>query len=664
MPYGIYTVHQLRSVDDSEPVADFDVNIAENGKTYEYVLNDKPFKSYIHVTKIDAETSKVIPYKGVGFQIFDSKGELVNLGTDTYYTNSEGFLITPDSLRYGEYTLVEVQAPEGYVLDSTPVPFTVSASNAGKENDVNLIRLTKADTAQKGRISVTKRGEVFKTVEMTSSAANNGEFKENGVTYTPVYEESGLGGAEFEIIAAEDIYTPDGTLRVAVGEVADTIVTDKDGFAASKPLYLGKYAVKEKTAPFGYVLSDEVKNVELTYAGQEVSVSDVTSTSFTDIHQGAEINIYKYMELDDDFGLGKNDEYKNVLFGFYANEDIKAADGSVIPKDGLITTVTLSEGLGQVISNKLPFAQYYVQEIATDEHYMLNGEKHLVSFQYMGQEMTTVSIDCDMFLNTLKRGSVSGKKVNEKDEPLKKAVFGLFSADTTEFTAENTLLTAESDKDGSFTFNSVPYGEYIVKEIAAPTGYILSDKQYPVIIGEDGDVIEVTAVNAPVSVAISKSDIYGKELAGAQMMLVDENGDTVDEWTSDSKEHIVRRLPAGAYTLKEVAAPEGYVIATDISFTVDEYGKVTVGSVEAKAVTDDGIPCITMVDKAEKKPTVTVPPTGDTGRNVLGLILLISGLCGVAYAAFQYRKIMKEMHELDTGLAALCPDMIEREEND
>lgn len=356
--------------------------------------------------------------------------------------------------------------------------------------------------------------------------------------------------------------------------------------------------------------------------------------------------------------------HKNVLFGFYANEDIKAADGSVIPKDGLITIVTLSEGLGQLISNKLPFAQYYVQEIATDEHYMLNGEKHLVSFQYMGQEMTTVSIDCDMFLNTLKRGSVSGKKVNEKDELLEKAVFGLFAADTTEFTAEKALLTTESDKGGSFTFNSVPYGEYIVKEIAAPTGYILSDELYPVTISDDGDVIEVTAVNAPVSVAISKSDIYGKELTGAKMQLIDANGEVVDEWTSDSKEHIVRRLPAGAYTLKEVAAPEGYVIATDISFSVDEYGNVVVGDVVANAVTEDGIPCITMVDKAEKKPTITVPPTGDTGRNVLGLILLVSGLCGIAYAAVKYRKLMKEMHELDTGLASLCPDMIEREEND
>lgn len=557
-----------------------------------------------------------------------------------------------------------MQAPVGYVLDSTPVPFTVNADNASEENAVNIVSVTKADTAQKGRISVTKRGEVFSSVEMASSAYDKDGFTQNETTYTPVFAESGLVGAEFEVTAAEDIYTPDGTVRAGKGEVVAKLVTDENGYAETAPLYLGSYEVREVKAPHGYVLSNEVKNVELSYAGQEVAVSDVASASFTDIHQGAEISIYKYMELDDDFGLGRNGEYKNVLFGFYANEDIKAADGSVIPKDGLITIVTLSEGLGQIISNRLPFAQYYVQEIATDEHYMLNGEKHLVNFEYMGQEMTTVSIDCDLFLNTLKRGSVSGRKVDEDDKPLEKAVFGLFKADETDFTADNAYLTAESDKDGRFSFDGVPYGKYIVKELSAPSGYILSGRQYPVTISEDGETVELTAENRVVSVAIRKEDIYGKELAGAKMMLVDENGDTVDEWTSDAKEHIISAVPAGGYTLREVAAPDGYVIATDISFTVDEYGKVTVGGVEAMAVTDDGVPCITMVDKAEKKPTVTVPPTGDTGRNVLGLILLVSGLCGIAYAAVKYRKIMKEMHELDSDFAALCPDMIERKEND
>ena len=584
MPYGVYTVHQTKTVNDAAFVADFDVTIAKEGQTYEYILNNKPFRSYIHVTKVDAETGKTIPYEGAGFRIYDSNGDLVNLGTDTLYSNNEGYLITPESLKYGDYTLVEVQAPIGYVLDSTPVPFTVKAENANEENAVNIIKVTKADTAQKGRISVSKRGEIFKSVTVSDAK------------YTPVFEESGLSGAEFEVIAAEDIYTADGTLRASNGEVVADIITDKDGNAATEPLYLGKYIVREKKAPYGYVLNSEAKEVELTYAGQEVSITDAVNSTFNNDYQGVKISLAKFMEHDELFDIGEKDEYKNIIFGLYAAEDITAADGTVIPENGFIALVSLGEDMTATIAEKLPFSKYYVQEIATDEHYMLNGEKYLVNFEYMGQEMTTVNIDCGTFINELKHGSVSGKKVNEHGDPLENALFGLFSADETEFTAENAYLTDESDEDGNFRFTDIPYGEYIVKEIAAPTGYILSDEQYPVVIAEDGDVVEITAENKDITVSISKVDLYGNELTGASMQLIDENCDIVDEWTSDGENHIITNIPAGGYILKEVAAPDGYIIATDIIFTIDEYGNVTVDGVEATAETEDGIPCVTMID--------------------------------------------------------------------
>ena len=602
MPYGVYTVHQTKTVNDAAFVADFDVTIAKEGQTYEYILNNKPFRSYIHVTKVDAETGKVIPYEGAGFQIYDSNGNLINLGTDTFYTNSEGYLITPDSLKYGDYSLVEVQAPVGYVLDSTPVSFTVNAENADEGNAVNIIKVTKADTAQKGRISVSKRGEIFKTVQAIGPAIwtdENGETQTAGfTTYTPVFEESGLGGAEFEVIAAEDIYTADGTLRASAGEVVADIITDKDGNASTEPLYLGKYVVKEKTAPYGYVQNDEAKEVELTYAGQEVSITDAVNNTFNNDYQRVKISLAKFMEHDELFDIGENDEYKKVTFGLYAAEDITAADGTVIPEDGFIAQVSLGEDMTADFTEKLPFSRYYVQEIATDEHYMLNGEKYLVNFQYMGQEMSTVNIDCGTFINDIKRGSVSGKKVNENGDPLENALFGLFKADETEFTAENAYLTDESDEDGNFGFTDIPYGEYIVKEIAAPTGYILSDEQYPVAIAENGDIVEITAENKALTVSISKEDLYGNELTGASMQLIDENGKIVEEWTSDGENHIITNIPAGGYTLKEVAAPDGYVIATDISFTIDEYGNVTVDGVEANAFDDDGNPIVTMIDDA------------------------------------------------------------------
>ena len=600
MPYGVYTVHQTKTVNDAAFVADFDVTIAKEGQTYEYILNNKPFRSYIHVTKVDAETGKVISYEGAGFQIYDSNGNLINLGTDTFYTNSEGYLITPDSLKYGDYSLVEVQAPVGYVLDSTPVSFTVNAENADEENAVNIIKVTKADTAQKGRISVSKHGEIFKSVQAIGPAIwtdENGETQTAGTTtYYPIFEESGLSGAEFEVIAAEDIYTADGTIRASAGEVVADIITDKDGNASTEPLYLGKYIVREKTAPYGYVLNDEAKEVELTYAGQEVSITDAVNNTFNNDYQRVKISLAKFMEHDELFDIGENDEYKKVTFGLYAAEDITAADGTIIPEDGFIAQVSLGEDMTADFTEKLPFSRYYVQEIATDEHYILNGEKYLVNFEYMGQEMTTVNIDCGTFINDLKRGSVSGKKVNENGDPLENALFGLFKVDETEFIAENAILTDESDEDGNFGFTDIPYGEYIVKEIAAPTGYILSDEQYPVVIAENGDVVEMTAENKAITVSISKEDLYGNELPGASMQLIDENGEIVDEWTSDGEHHIITNIPAGSYTLKEVAAPDGYVIATDVSFTIDEYGNVTVDGVEANAFTDDGIPCVTMVD--------------------------------------------------------------------
>lgn len=239
-------------------------------------------------------------------------------------------------------------------------------------------------------------------------------------------------------------------------------------------------------------------------------------------------------------------------------------------------------------------------EIATDEHYVLNGEKYLVNFEYMGQEVTTVSIDCGQFVNELKRGKIEGIKVNESDEPLENAVFGLFNTDCTEFLADNTIMTVKSDKQGKFEFTEIPYGEYIVREIEAPTGYILSDESYPVTVCEDGQTITVRTVNKPITVEVSKIDVYGEELIGAEMQLENAEGEIIDEWISNGTNHVVTELPAGDYTLKEIAAPDGYVIATDIRFTVDVHGNVTVENVDATAVSENGNPLVVMIDDTTK----------------------------------------------------------------
>ena len=631
MPYGIYTVHQTKGWEGTEFMEDFDVNISADGQTYRYIINNEKFESYIKIVKVDSETGKTIPYEGAGFEIYDSNGQKISMTfayptpttIDTFYTNSEGYLITPEVLPYGEYLLVEVQAPYGYALDSTPVSFTVSADNAEKENALTVIKVRKENTAQKGKISVQKTGDIFTSVNMASSAYTdeNGELVVNSTTYTPVFANGNLSGAVFQVIAAEDIVTLDGTVHANAGDVVAEITTDENGYAETDLLYLGKYEIKEVQAPYGYVRNSESQFVELTYAGQEIAVLDTVNASFVNDYQSVEISLSKVMENDELFGIGNNNEYLSVRFGLFAAEDIQAADGTVIPADGLLSEVSLDENMTAKFDVQIPFGRYYVKEISTDEHYVLGGEKYLVNFEYMGQDIRTVDIDCGQFVNLLKRGRIEGHKVDDKSEPLENAVFGLFRTDCTEFVSANALMTAVSDENGYFEFNNIPYGEYAVKEIAAPAGYIFSDEKYHVVINEDGDVIEITAENKPITVEISKRDIYGNELVGAEMVLENADGETVDKWTSDGTNHIVSRLGAGEYVLKEIAAPDGYVIATDIKFSVDIYGNVTVENVEATVTSENGNPLIVMVDDTTKvrisKQDVT------TGKELPGTTLQI-----------------------------------------
>ena len=631
MPYGIYTVHQTKGWEGTEFIADFDVNISENGQTYRYLINNAEFESYVKVVKVDSETGKTIPYEGAGFEIYDSNGQKISMTfayptpttIDTFYTNSEGYLITPEVLPYGEYSLIEVQAPYGYALDKTPVAFSVSSENAEKENSFTIVKVEKQNTAQKGKISVRKTGDIFTSVTTASSAYTNenGEMIVNPTTYTPMFADGDLSGAVFQVIAVEDIVTPDGTTRAYAGDVVSEITTDENGYAETEPLYLGKYEVREIKAPDGYVLNNEPKDVELTYAGQEFEVRDTVNTEFENEYQRVMIRLSKTMENDELSGIGSNGEYKNVRFGLFAAEDITAADGSVIPADGLISEVSLDENMTAKFDVQIPFGRYYVKEISTDEHYILNGEKYLVNFEYMGQDIQTVDIDCGQFVNLLKRGRIEGHKVDDKSEPLENAVFGLFTADCVKFSRDTAIMTAASDENGCFEFTDVPFGQYIVREIESPSGYILSDKEYAVSISEDGEVIEITTENKPITVEISKRDVYGNELVGAEMVLENADGETVDKWTSDGTNHIVSKLGAGEYVLKEIAAPDGYVIATDIKFTVDVYGNITVENVDSTAVSDNGYPLIVMVDDTTKARISKQDVT--TGKELPGATLQI-----------------------------------------
>ena len=299
LPYGLYTVHQTKGAAETEFMKDFTVFVSQEGQVYKYLINNAPYSAYIKVVKADKETGAIIPLTGAGFEIYNASGEKVSMSytyptlttIDTYYVSADGYLITPQVLPAGDYTLVEVQAPYGYVLDNTPIPFTVTMAENEEVDGINVITVTAYDMAQKGKITVSKTGEVFSSVTVSGDEAMNkqGEMELINCVYQPVFSEKGLAGATYQVIAAEDIVTGDGTLRYEKGTVVDEITTGEDGTATSKELYLGKYDVVEVKAPIGFVLNATPSNVELVYAGQEVSVTDA-ATAFCNDRQKIEIS--------------------------------------------------------------------------------------------------------------------------------------------------------------------------------------------------------------------------------------------------------------------------------------------------------------------------------------------------------------------------------------
>lgn len=529
LPYGTYTVHQTKGWNGTEFISDFDVFVSENNKTYKYLINNASLESYVKIIKVDSETGKQIPYAGAGFQIYNPDGKLVTMTytypevttIDTFYTNSDGYLITPETLPYGKgYSVVEVQAPYGYILDSTPVYFDITAENTTDENGVTIVKAEKKNTPQKGTITVEKTGEIFSNV----TAVGGGYTDENGndvalpTIYQPEYSVSGLSGAVFEIYADENITTPDGTVRAKKDELVATLKTNNKGTATSKLLYLGKYRVVETVAPYGTVINPEPHTVELTYSGQNEKVTN-TSTLFTNDRQKVEIDLTKILEQDEKFNIGNNDEILNVSFGLYADEDLKASNGTVIPKNGLIEIITCDEKGKAQFTTDLPIGSYYVKEISTDNHYILSDKKYPVVFEYAGQDTATVHIsvnDGEPIENEIIYGTIQGLKIDrETGENITGALFGLSSITETKFTEKTAILTSESNEEGIFTFENVPYGEYIVSELKPAEGYLPNEENYTVTISENKEIIEITVENDKIPELKTTATIDGKKEVGA-----------------------------------------------------------------------------------------------------------------------------------------------------
>ena len=655
LPYGEYTVKQTKGWEGKELLAPFNVFVKENGETYRFLINNATFEALIEIVKKDAETGKIIPAAGIGFKVRNTDtGEYIvqhiNYPTpvdiDTYYTDVTGKLMMPEKLPYGNYEIIEQCTAYGYVLASAPIAFKV-------DGEKTVVTVEKFNMPQKGIICISKNGEIFFSAVET-----------DGV-YSLVFADKNLAGATYEITAAEDIITPDGTLRYAKDMVVDTVITDENSVAESKALYLGKYTVRETKAPYGMVLNGTPKTVELTYAGETVEVTE-TAAEFYNERQKAALSLAKILGKDETFNIGNSGEILSVQFGLYTAEDLFAADGSFVPKDGLLEIANCDENGNIIFKTDIPVGvKLYVEEIATDSHYILSDEKYPVTFDYAGQDTALVEIKAnggEAIKNDILYGSVKGLKIDrETEKPIIGAKFGLFRSDETEFTAENALLIAESGEDGIFVFEKVPYGNWLIKELQPADGYLANEEIYPVRISENGQTVGITVVNDRIPEIGTKATVNGEKTATAE-------GDITIEDTVSYK-HLI---PGKAYTVKGILMDKstgkaflvnGKELTSEVTFTPEEScGEVIVrfifdGSKITKQ-TDlvvfetlyyDGMELTAHADIEDGGQTVTlippkpdIPQTGDNSNLGFWIGLGSVALGGVISCIIMYCKRKKD----------------------
>ena len=580
LPFGWYRVHQTKAgVPGTEFVKDFDVFISKDGAVYRYLLNNAQFESRVMVVKKDAETGNTVPLAGHGYNLYDPEGNKISMTLtypevveiDTFYTDSNGYLITPESLPYGKgYSLVEVETVEPYVLDSTPVHFNIIPEDASEHDGVTVVVVEKANMPQKGTISLYKDGEVFSSVTTTGGG-------DSPLLYQPVYAKSGLAGGVYDIVATTDVFSG-GVLRYTAGETVATLTTGPDGRVISEPLYLSTYQIFERKAPYGMILNPEPITVTLSYAGQHVEIT-TAEAHITNERQHVQIELSKVLEQDERFGIGMNGELLSVKFALYAAEDLIAADGTKIPKDGLIEIVSCDENGKAAFLTDLPVgAALYVREYSTDEHYqMISDKTYPVLFEYAGQDIETVFISVNNgegIENKLIRGDIYGMKVSEDGDSVAESVFGLFRPDETEFSEENALMTAISNEAGEFAFLGIPYGDWVIKELSCLPQYILSDELFRVTVSEPAQRIEIKAVNKWVtgSVQTTKVDadypenklsnaLFGVYLDVNDNKVFDEGIDTFVDHMQEIEPGVYQLdgLKYNGYFLYEERSPEHFI---------------------------------------------------------------------------------------------------------
>ena len=628
LPYGTYVVFESTVPENLKGIRPFIVQISEDSREPQVwrVFDDRPLQYYFKIVKKDAQTQKPVLDNSAAYKIYDVEAEkyvemIVRYPkkevVSVFRTNEEGYLITPEQLKCGTYRIEEVEAPENYVqagfenallkdgkeiplnevadggtyqeAKKAPITITVDSDTVHQveeETGKFIVVIEQYNDEAVGSLTIHKKGEklsgaskieekfltkmkngVAGFVNQVSSFFTGEEVMDKEKGYEFDYEEGNMEGAEFAIHAKETIYTPDGQKDEAGNRIVKyekdalvaRMVTDKEGKAVLNNLPIGKYYVVEEKAGQNCVLDPEAKEFEIAYKGQEVAVDYVTM-ELTNQRQKVSLSLLKK-----DAETGK--PLEGVVFGLYAQEDIKNAAGEVVvEKDALIELGTTDEEGKLVFQADLPHGKYYIQEVEHKPGYLPNDEVYSFDASYTDQTLELLAFSEEISnqptITEFTKVDLTG---GQEIEGAKMQILDQDGKVVEEWV---------SKKEPHVVYALEP-GEYVLHEEQAPTeqGYVRTE-DVKFVVEETGDVQKVKMEDDHTKVSISKTDITdGKEIEGAKLQILDQDGEVVESWTT-GEEHLIEYLPIGTYTLHEEAAVDGYIVANDVEFTVEETGEI------------------------------------------------------------------------------------------
>ena len=647
IPYGVYELTEVKESNKEEHTSFFiqpeEVEITKQTQEEYRIEADEPVEMYLKIQKTDKDTGAKVNIAGAKFKVWNVETkEWVNQMVypsgayiDEFETDENGILTIPHKLEAGEYIVYETQAPEGYFFEEALRVPTNEADIGNKDKGGVYVKIDKAamgvventpanrldlyftvempDTPLKGKL------EIFKTGEMLTDASISAT--EYGEKYTPVYNFKGLEGVTYDIIAAEDIKSPDGNVTyVQKGTIVDTITTGEDGVATTKDLYLGEYEIVETVTPLGYVTDTDIENVVLENENTLTRV-EVTEKSLTNIRQKLTLSLIKeYAEME---YTSDNDADRFAVFGVYANQNMKNAEGTiVIEKDSLLDVIRIEgEEVNVTSTIDLPQGEYYVKELDASYPYTKSEEVRNVTLTHTNTTQEYVVFMADKVVNDYDQGSITvvkistssaeeltltGDKVDtraldEKVTEMLEAIKGMTEEEIEEYLEDNDIkfvpgakykvyTDAECTKplkqkvgeeyvevelvtaaNGLIKLENIPLSTYYLKEIEAPKGYEVAEEAIKIeLTREDKDSMVYKAIieETTKSPIITKTDIFtGEVVANCTFEITDEDGNVLLH--SITNEQGEGYIPLDifengkTYYYVEISAPEIYNLNTE-----------------------------------------------------------------------------------------------------